>query len=69
MSDTEGMSDVDAVPESATDDHADHVSGHGHAPAAGEPPGPVDLRGWAYAVMGGAVGLVVAVALFVARGN
>ncbi len=68
MRDTEGMSDVDAVSVSATDDQADDVSGHGDAPAA-EPLGPVDLRAWAYALMGGAVGLVVVVALFIARGN
>ncbi len=68
MADTGGMSDVDAAHTPATDEQADHVSGHGHAPA-GEPLGPVDLRAWAYAIAGGAVGLVVAVALFVARGS
>ncbi len=68
MVDTEGMTDVEPATVGATDDHTDDVAGHGHAPAA-EPLGPIDLRAWAYAVMGGAVGLVVVVALFVAGGN
>ena len=51
--------------------HADDAHGqdrgHGHAPA-GEPLGPVDVMTWAYAAAGSLLGLLVVVALFVARG-
>ena len=52
----------------AADAHDDHGSGHGHE-AAGEPLGPVDVTAWAYTLIGGAVGLLVALALFVAGGG
>ena len=45
----------------------EHEQDHGHAPA-GEPLGPVDVMTWAYAVAGSLLGLLVVVALLVARG-
>lgn len=76
MSDTGPMSDADpgtAAPapahDSRHDDAGDHDSSHGHGHGhedAAEPLGPPDLMAWAYAVAGGAVGLVTAVALYVA---
>jgi hypothetical protein len=48
------------VPGSHAD--ADHVAGHDDD-APGETLGPVDLVAWAYAVAGGAIGLVTAAAL------
>jgi hypothetical protein len=39
--------------------------GHGHE-EPGEPLGPIDLAAWAYAAGGAFVGLVTAVALYVA---
>ena len=42
-----------------------HDSGHGHEGAA-EPLGPLDLTTWAYALAGGAVGVVVVIALAIA---
>jgi hypothetical protein len=42
-----------------------HGAGHGHD-AASEPLGPVDVAAWGYALAGGAVGLLVALALYVA---
>lgn len=81
MSDTAPMSDTDPHASTvdaavAHDDHhaagdpdpgmaGDHGHGHGH-PDAAEPLGPPDLVAWAYAVAGGAVGLVTALALYVA---
>lgn len=76
MSDTGPMSDADpgmTIADPAHDDRHDdagdhdssHGHGHGHEDAA-EPLGPPDLMAWAYAVAGGAVGLVVALALYVA---
>lgn len=59
------------MPDDGADDMpgAGHVSGHdaghGHEPAA-ETLGPPDLVAWAYAIAGGAVGVVVALALYVA---
>jgi len=35
---------------------------------ASEPLGPIDVTAWAYAIVGGAVGVVVALALLIARG-
>ena len=59
------MSEVETTHAAATGDHED---GHGHeAPA--EPPGPVDLEAWGYAIGGGLIGLIVVVALFVASGS
>jgi hypothetical protein len=70
------MSDADpgkatAAPahDSRHDDAADQDSGHGHGHGHEdevEPLGPPDLMGWAYAAAGGAVGLVTALALYVA---
>ncbi len=68
MTDTGAMSDVDTAHPGTMDDHDEHASGHGHAPA-GEPLGPVDVTAWAYAMAGSIVGLVVAAALFAARGG
>ena len=64
MADTEGMSDADTThaPADAHDD------GHGHAPA-GEPLGPIDWETWAYAIGGGVLGALVALALFIAGGS
>lgn len=76
MSDTGHMADADAGKTTAApahDSHHDdagvHDSGHGHGHGhddAVEPLGPPDLMAWAYAVAGGAVGLVTALALYVA---
>ena len=68
MTDTGVMSDADAAHVSATDDNDDHASGHGQAPVS-EPLGPVNLTAWAYTIAGAAVGVVVALALLVARGG
>lgn len=62
------MSDDETAHATATDAHDDHGSGHGHEPPP-EPLGPVDVTGWAYAIGGGAIGLVVALAFFVAGGS
>lgn len=62
MDDTVRMSHAETTPSPAA--YA-HDAGHGHEPSA-EPLGPIDLKSWAYAVAGGAVGVVVAVVLFVA---
>jgi hypothetical protein len=43
------------------------AAGHGHGPdEAGEPLGSIDVVAWAYAAAGAAIGLVTALALFVA---
>ncbi len=68
MTDTGVMSDADAAHVGATDGRDDHASGHGQTPVS-EPLGPVDLTAWAYAIAGAAVGIVVALALLVARGG
>jgi hypothetical protein len=65
MADTGTMSDAETTHASTTDEHDD---GHGHAPA-GEPLGPVDLTTWAYAGAGAVLGLLVVLALFMARGG
>ena len=64
------MSDAETIHTSTAraDAHDDHGSGHGHEPA-GEPLGPVDVSAWAYTIVGGAVGLLVVLALFVAGGG
>lgn len=59
------MSDAETTPTPATDDHD---SGHGHAPA-GEPLGPVNVTAWAYALAGSLMGVLMLVALYVARGG
>lgn len=61
MVDTEAMSDTDHAPTSRADD--DHSTVHG---TASEPLGEPDLQAWAAALLGGGVGLLVALALFVA---
>ena len=65
MVDTGAMSDAETSHASTTDGHDE---GHGHAPA-GEPLGPVDLAAWAYAGGGAVLGLLVALALFIAGGR
>lgn len=64
MADTQTMSDAD-TSHATTDAHDD---GHGHAPA-GEPLGPVDIVLWGYALAGSLLGLLAALALFIARGG
>ena len=64
MADTGPMSDADTTHATAET----HDDGHGHAPAA-EPLGPIDWQAWAYAIGGGALGVLVALALFIARGG
>ena len=61
------MSDAEtAHPETTElDAHDDHGAGHDRA---GEPLGPVDLTTWAYALAGGAVGVLVVLAMLVATG-
>ncbi len=65
MADTGGMSDADSTHAPTTDGHDE---GHGQVPAR-EPLGPVDVTAWAYAITGALLGLVVALALFIARGG
>lgn len=48
-----------------SDDTHDPVRGH----QAAESLGPVDVASWGYALAGGALGLIVALALLVARGG
>lgn len=62
MTDTEDMTDETHTAKASMDPHA---PAHGHE-SDGEPLGEVDLRSWAAAIGGGAIGLAVAVALFVA---
>jgi hypothetical protein len=59
------MSDAETTPATATDDHD---SGHGHAPA-GEPLGPVNVTTWAYALAGSLLGVLMVLALYIARGG
>ena len=65
MPDTSAMSDAETAH--STDPVAHDDAGH-HEPA-GEPLGPVDVAKWGYAIAGGAVGVLVAVALFAASGG
>jgi len=68
MTDTGAMSastPTHASEEPGHDSSSGHVSGQGHAPD-GDALGPVDLVAWAYALAGGALGLIVAVALYAA---
>ncbi len=64
MTDTTGMSHRDATHASANDEPD---GGHGHA-HAGEPLGPVDVTAWGYALAGSLLGVLVVLALLVARG-
>lgn len=61
------MSDTETTPPAHGDSHAADPGGHAHEPS-GESLGPVDLEAWGYAVAGCLIGLIVAAALFVARG-
>lgn len=67
MTDTAGMSEVETAPAPASDDHAHHA-GHDRAHDS-EPLGPVDVAAWVYALGGAAAGLIVVLALAVARGG
>jgi hypothetical protein len=64
MTDTGTMSDADTTHTTADGDQ----DAHGHAPT-GELLGPVDWEAWAYALGGGVLGLLVALALLIARGG
>jgi|GEM_PF-7048514 len=68
MLDTTAMSDAETAHASAPDTHDDRADGHGHAPA-GEPLGPIDVTAWAYALVGAAMGTLVVLVLFIARGS
>jgi hypothetical protein len=61
------MSDADNAF-AATDAHEDHPEEHGHT-SPSEPLGPVDGVAWGYAIVGAAIGILVVLALFVARGS
>jgi hypothetical protein len=67
MPDTTVMGTADAhghADPTETDTHAaDQGDGHGHG-SSSEPLGPVDRRAWAAAIGGGALGIVVIVALY-----
>jgi len=71
MTDTSRVSARDPMPAS---DHAGHpaesapASGHGHAPDE-EAAGPLDVIAWAYALAGGALGVIVALALYAASSS
>ncbi len=64
MADTGAMSDADTTHATVDAHHEEH----GHAPA-GEPLGPIDWETWAYAIGGGVLGALVALALFIAGGS
>lgn len=73
MSDAEGdhvgPADPHVDPANGDVEHHDtHDAGHGgHGAAAqAEPLGPIDVRAWGYAVVGGGLGLLVAVVLYLA---
>lgn len=67
MTDTSGMSEVETTHAPSSDDHA-HPAGHDGA-HGGEPLGSVDVAAWVYAIGGAALGLIVVLALAVARGG
>jgi hypothetical protein len=60
------MSDADAT-RAGSNPHDDGATGHGHE-APSVPLGPADIGGWSAALLGGFVGLLVALALFAASG-
>jgi hypothetical protein len=60
MADTRHMSETETT-HSADEGHGDH---HEHGPTLG----PVDVTTWAYALAGSLLGLLVLLALFIARG-
>ena len=68
------MTDTTSMPDAETTHVTNDESGHGHdsdgdaGHAASEPLGPVDLTAWAYAIAGSALGILVVLALYVARG-
>ena len=64
MTDTRTMSEADAT---AVEDAAPAVAdpAHGHE-TSDQPLGPVDTRAWAMAIGGGAIGVLMALALFIA---
>jgi hypothetical protein len=62
------MSDVDTGHMSA-DGHDHHAPGDDHEPPGTTPLGPVDVTTWTYAISGSIAGLLVALALWVARGG
>lgn len=68
MSDAASASASQPEVEHGDDARDAHGDGHGHEPAA-EPLGGIDAATWGYAIGGGAIGLVVAIVLFVARGG
>jgi hypothetical protein len=59
------MSDAETAHTPATDAH----DNAGHHEPAGEPLGPVDVAKWGYAIAGGVVGILAALALFAASGG
>lgn len=73
MADTAAMSTADhgtahtVTAHDASGDAGGHGSSHGHGhEEPSEPLGPVDLVAWGYAVGGGAIGLLTALALYAA---
>jgi hypothetical protein len=70
MADTPTMSHADPGHVGPADPHVSGVHGTaddgGHGLADAEPLGPIDLRGWAYALIGGGLGVVVLVVLYLA---
>ena len=58
------MSDTDATT-GATSPHDDHEDGHGDGEAVA-PIGAPDLRAWGAAIGGGAIGVLVVIAMYVA---
>jgi hypothetical protein len=68
MTDTGGMPNTDPALTKDPDSAPAHASDHGHG-SAGEQLGPVDVMTWAYALGGGVIGIVVALAMLAARGG
>ncbi len=63
MADTGAMSDAETTHAPADG----HDEGHGHA-QTGAALGPIDWEAWAYAIGGGVLGALVALALYIASG-
>ena len=59
------MPDADSTHASATAPADEHQAEHDHESSA-EPLGAPDMGAWGMAIAGGAIGLIVALALFVA---
>jgi hypothetical protein len=70
MTDTTGMPDIDHVETTAPrPDHGSGGDAHGSDGATmGEPLGAVDVMSWGYALAGAVLGVLVVLALLVARG-